>query len=161
MKKYTLIICSFLLLFGCSGKTENTTEYKGEHGTYEILDTYLTENPGLREEFAQLRLKIKYTNTTSEPRKPNDSIKLDTIIEHETDVELNEIEFYLTNYIGGELTEEQELIKNGSLNVKPDATLEVIIESVLENEKLDSIFLRNKNAQGQNGDKFEKQIKVK
>lgn len=161
MKKI-LVLCSILLLVGCSQKEKNDNEYKGEYGTYEIMDTSLIEDYGIsREEYAQLQWKIKYTNTTSEPRKPIDSIELDMVIENETDVELNEIPFSRTRHAGSEsqLSEEQKLINNGWLNIKPEATVEIIVEATVEEEKIDSMFLRNRNEQGQNGEQFNKKVK--
>jgi PBP1b-binding outer membrane lipoprotein LpoB len=123
-----LVLCSLLLLFGCSQVEQNDNEYEGEYGTYEIIDTtFIEDSMMLQEKYGQLRWKIKYTNTTNEPRKPNESIKLDMVVENETDLELNEISFSDRIYPEGEtqLTEEEkELAQNGWLNIKPGATVE-------------------------------------
>lgn len=157
-----LILCSLLLLFGCSQKERNLNEYKGEYGTYEIMDAHYIEDSGLREEYVRFLWEIKYTNTTREPRKPIDSIELDMVIESETEVELNEIPFEKTKYVGEEsqLTEEKKLVNNGSLNIKPEATIKIIIESIVEEEEIDSLILRDRNQQGPNGEKFQMKVNI-
>jgi hypothetical protein len=159
-----LILCSLLLLIGCS-QNENPKEYKGEYGTYEILDTQIIEDSEmLREEYTQLQWEIKYKNTTNEPRVPHEVIELDMIIERETDIVLNEIPFTTRIYTEGknQLTKEKkELYDNRRLSVKPGATVQFIaLATPIEGENIDSIFMRNRNKQGQNGDKFEKEIRV-
>ncbi len=51
------------------------------------------------------------------------------------------------------------MIENGWLNIKPGVTVEIIVGNTVEEEKIDSIILRNRNEQGQNGEQFEKKIK--
>lgn len=160
--KNILILSCILLLIGCSQKEINVDEYEGNFGTYKLMETHLiSDTELLREEYVQLRWKIKYTNTTSEPRKPNESVKLDMVIEHETDIELNEIPFNELIYSEeNQLAEEKELIANGELNIKPGATVEIIVGSVLQKENISPLFLRNRNEQGKNGTQFEKEIKT-
>ncbi|MBT2695426.1 hypothetical protein J7E32_20715 [Bacillus sp. ISL-55] len=80
------------------------------------------------------------------------------VIENETDVELNEIPFDRIRHAGEE-TEEQKLMNNGFLNVKPEVTLEITVEATIEEAKIDSIYLRNRDVKGENGEEFEKKVK--
>lgn len=158
MKKL-LLFCGLLLLIGCSQlDAKDEGKYKGQNGTYEVLETRLNLDYGhLREEYGQLQWKLKYTNTTDRPIKPVDAIDMDLIIEQETDVELNEITFTRLRHSGeeSELSKEEKLTNNGHLNIKPDATVEILVSAIVKKDNLDSIYLRNRNAQGKNGEKFE------
>lgn len=158
MKKI-LILCSILLLVGCSSKEKNDNEYKGKHGTYEIIDIIAVKSAMLREDYVQFQWRVKYTNTTDAPIKPYESIKLDMVIENENDVELNDIPFSDQMYSPGNsqpTEEEDKLIKNSRLNIKPGATVEIMVGSIpVAEDNIDPIFLRNKNEKGQNGNRFE------
>lgn len=179
MKK--LLIISFLLILlllsGCSQQVMNKNKYKGEHGTYELIETRILEKSSiLKEEYARVYFILKYTNSTKEARKPGESVRLDMVLEQETEVELNDVELMPIAFsevtdagsaatgtgITGELSwveENQEWKKGAGLNVKPGATVEFLAQATVKKEAADTIYLRNKNAQG-NEKKFEKKVVV-
>ncbi|MCR3923461.1 MAG: hypothetical protein NUK65_13270, partial [Firmicutes bacterium] len=142
--------------------------FEGKYGAYEIIGTRLVESARLREEYIDFYGIIKFTNTTNEVIIPGQSIPRDIVLEQETEVELNEIVLEGRTYRGTypdseELSwveENQEWKESASMNIRPGATVEVVVTAVIEKRLIDSTYLRDRNEQGENGLKFEKKMET-
>lgn len=56
--------------------------------------------------------------------------------------------------------ENQEWKESASMNIRPGATVEVVVTAVIEKRLIDSTYLRDRNEQGENGLKFEKKMET-
>lgn len=188
MKK-TLIIIGLIIIFlsGCSQEQEeasnqqeenansqqeeksvNSNEYEGNLGNYELLEVQVKEPYSLsylQEDSMKNRINfiVKYTNTTHEAQQPVNAFQKELIVEHETDIELNHI-FFRNDFLNNDDVErtetEKELISMRSLNIKPGATVNFLVEIYAEEELWDSLYLRDINNHGLNGDKYEVHLNV-
>ena len=185
LMKKTLIILGLILILltGCSQEQEgldNSQEgnnnsqqeeeinldpdvYGGNFGSYRLIKTQLKENHQyMQENQRRVNLIVEFTNTTYEAQRPGEAFTKELIVEHETEIELNAIGYvYLGITSDYERTEEeQEMVEISYLNIKPGATVTFLAQIHVEEEIMDSLYLRDRNEYGLNGDKYEVHLEI-
>lgn len=153
-----LILLSLSILVGCSGTSKvgvGSDKFKGVYGTYEWVKTIKLEGDEYVPKGSSALLHIiRYTNTTNQAVKPEEAIREEMVLQHETEIELNSVNlqgFFIhtdnENWVkeNSEIMENLEIVENAYKNIKPGATVDFAMNTVaVEDERLDSIYFRNR-----------------
>ena len=146
--------------------------FEGIHGTYEWIETINTGNsPGVFEGGSRLIHIFRYTNTTNQAVKPGSAIQNEIVVQHETEIELNTLEFIPTTeqvldpFFNDQAQfdwhrENPELVKNTSRNIKPGVTIDFAMYSDVHDDRLDSIYIRNAMRSAADKVVYEKRITI-
>lgn len=175
--KIIIFLSSLLFLMGCCNSagediaaseeqpigTVNDVRYEGTFGTYEWVETFVRTSKPIQENHVKLYHIIVYTNTTNQAVIPMEVLNKELALQHETDIELNDIGFLWSQfYEKGLLSQDQEeMIDVSFKNIKPGATVNVLVSSELEKSRVDSIYLRNRLQNPADRVEYEKKISIK
>jgi len=168
------ILISLFLLVGCSETPKSgirNDKFEGVYGTYEWVKTIkLESNEYVPKGSSALLHIIRYTNTTNQAVKPEDAVREEMVLQHETEIELNAVSFqgffiHTDNETwvkeNSEIMENLEIAENAYKNIKPGATIDFAMNTPsVEDKRLDSIYFRNRMRTPADKVTYEKKITI-
>lgn len=180
MKKVAtlLLLMSLPILAGCSDSQDKETptpetpvensirddKFEGVNGTYEWIESFVhdTSKP-IMEGHVKLLHVLLYTNTTNQAVMPGEVLHNEMVLQHETDIELNDVSFQtLRDYEEDNLSAElKEMVDVGYKNIKPGVTVKILAASNVEKSRVDLLYLRNRIKHPGDTVVYEKKITLK